>query len=89
MKCKNGMNLALKEHMLQGNPITRLDAITLFGVSNLTALVSNMRKDGWIICSKKINYVKAQKRLNDFLTFIPPKNLPVREIQLTEYWISK
>lgn len=84
-----GLNLAAKEHMLAGNPLTRLDALILFGVSNLPELVYELRKDGHIIKSQKIAFAAAMVRINKHATLQPPSNLPIREIMLTEYRISR
>ena len=55
----------------------------------LTDVISEMRKEGWIIESRSIPFAAAVKRVNEYAVLEPPKNLPVREIQLTEYWMSK
>jgi hypothetical protein len=90
MKSLNyGLTLAAREHLASGKPITRLEALVLFGLSNLTDLVSQMRKQGWIIKSKKVPLAAAVKRVNDYAILTPPANLPVREIVMTEYWVSK
>ena len=81
--------MALKEHMLDGNPVTRLEAITLFGVGNFNSEITRLRKEGWIVESQKVPFVKALKRVNEYASFKPPKNLPIKEILLTEYWISR
>ena len=86
---KNGLSFAVKEHLILGNPITRLEAIILFGVPDLTRLVCYMREQGWVIKSKKIPFATAVKRVNDYALLRPPQNLPTREILLTEYWLSK
>lgn len=86
---KNGILMAVKEHLHSGQPITRLEALIFFGVSNLPEVVSAMRKGGWIIQSRQIPFAAAVKRVNEYAVLEPPKNLPVREIQLTEYWMSK
>ena len=86
---KIGLVTAAKEHLAEGLPLTRLEAIVLFGVPDLTKLVSEMRRDGWVITSKKIPYAKALRRVNEFAVLTPPKNLPIREIPLTEYQVSK
>lgn len=85
----SGLNLAAKEHMIGGNPLTRLEAIILFGVSNLPELVYEMKKDGHIIKSKKIAFAAAMVRVNKHAVLQPPSNLPIREIMLTEYWVSR
>ena len=41
---KYGVGLAVREHLASGQPITRLEAIMLFGVSNLTHIISSLRK---------------------------------------------
>ena len=90
MKRNNyGLAFAAKEHLLSGNPITRLEAIVLFGVSNLTDLVSEMRKQGWVIESKSVPYARALKRVNEYAVLKTPPNLPVREITLTEYTLNE
>jgi hypothetical protein len=85
----SGLNLAAKEHMIGGNPLTRLEAIILFGVSNLPELVYEMKKDGHLIKTKKIAFAAAMVRVNKYAVLEPPKNLPIREIMLTEYWVSR
>ena len=84
-----GMVLAVKEHIAAGNPITTLESIVLFGVPSLTKVISDMRKEGWVIQSRLTPYAAAVARVNRHATLRPPSNLPVREVQLTEYWISK
>ena len=84
-----GHALAVKEHLLAEKRITRLEALILYGLSNLADVVSAMRKGGWIIKSGSIPFVAAVKRVNEYAVLEPPRNLPIREIQLTEYWLSK
>ena len=90
MKIKrNGYVLGVKEHLLRGQPITRLEALTLYGVASLTSAISQMRREGWVILSRKIVFAAAVVRVNEHAVLTPPPNLPIREIQLTEYWLSK
>ena len=86
---KFGLVLAAKEHLASGQPLTRLDAMVLFGVPDLPKVVSEMRREGWVIESRRIPYSVATKRINKHAVFEPPKNLPVREINLTEYWVNQ
>jgi hypothetical protein len=86
---KHGLVMAAREHLLEGKPITRLEAIVLYGVPDLTKLISDMRKQGWTVHSQKIPYVAAARRVNEHAVLQSPKNLPVKEIQLTEYWVSR
>ena len=81
------------EHYMrvEGNPITRLEALTLFGVQNITAWIDEMRKDGWVIKSNEILMIEAIRRLNevDDVVFAPARNLPVKQISMTQWWFSK
>jgi hypothetical protein len=86
---KFGMEMAVKEHLLEGHPLTQLESITLFGLSLLSRTISRMRKDGWVIKSQRVPYAKALNRVNQFAQFTPPKNLPVRDVYLTEYWVQR
>lgn len=88
-KYRHGIGLAVREHLADGLPLTRLEAITLFGVSNLTTIISSLRREGWQIESQLIPYARAVVRLNKQITFSPPENLPTREILLTEYRLQK
>ena len=85
----SGLNLAAREHLMSGLPLTRLEALVLFGVSNLPELVYEMKKQGIIINKKDVAYAAAMVRINQYATLKPPPNLPIREIMLTEYWVSK
>jgi hypothetical protein len=85
----HGLVMAAQEHLISGKPITRLEAMVLYGVPDLTKLISDMRRKGWIIETRKTPYAAAVKRINQHAVLTPPANLPVREIILTEYWVSK
>ncbi len=74
---------------MSGQPITRLEAIVFYGVSDLTKVVNRMRKEGWIVETRPLPFAAAVKRVNEFAVLKPPENLPIREIQLTEYWMNK
>jgi hypothetical protein len=80
---------ALKEHMLEGYPVTQLEAIVLFGISDLAREISRRRTEGWIIKSKRVPYARALARAREYAVIEPPKNLPIRDIHLTEYWVSQ
>ena len=86
---RNGLALAAREHLASGQPITRLEAIVLYGVANLPDIIKEMRKQGWIIKSRQVTYAAAMTRMAEYAELRPPKNLPVREIRFTEYWVSK
>lgn len=82
---KTSLVMALKEHILSGQPITSMEAVTLFGVPVLTAEITRMRQSGYKIESRKVPFVRVVRRINQFAVFVPPSNLPVKEITLTEY----
>jgi hypothetical protein len=86
---RSGLNQAAKDHLLDGHPLTRLEALILFGVSNLPELIYEMKKQGWIIETKKVPYATAMVRVNEYAVFQPPKNLPIREILFVEYVVSR
>jgi hypothetical protein len=86
---RHGLVLAVREHLAEGKPITQLEALTMFGFTGLTPLISDLRREGWMIKSHSIPYMAALARVNQVAKFVPPANLPIREIRLTEYWMSK
>ena len=81
--------IAVREYLATGAPITEIESCVLFGVTSLPGLLSIMRKEGYVFGSRKTTYAAALRRINEFATLVPPDNLPVREINLTEWWISQ
>jgi hypothetical protein len=86
---KYGLALAAREHLASGQPITRLEAIVLYGVANLPDVIKEMRRQGWVIQSQLVPYATALSRVNRHAVLQAPSNLPIRDIQLTEYWIGE
>ncbi len=86
---KNGNHSALKEYMLSDEPVARLEATLMFGVQELTSSVMRLRNDGFIIKSRKVPMITVLKRLQKYCICKPPSNLPVKEILVTEYWVSR
>jgi len=86
---RHGLVLAVREHLAEGKPITHLEALTMFGVPSLTKVISDLRREGWVIKSQTVPFMAALARVNHVANFTPPTNLPIREIRLTEYWVSK
>ena len=86
---RNGLPGAAKETLLAGKPLTRLEAMVLFGVANLPDVVKAMRREGWVVEQRLVPYAAAMKRINEYAVLKPPPNLPVREIMVTEYRVSK
>ena len=78
----------LREYLLSGAKITTLEALLLFGVQTLSAELTRMKQEGFIIKKNKISMAKIITRINQFTVCKPPENLPYKEITMTEYWIS-
>lgn len=83
-----GVNAA-REYLLEGNVITRLEAMVLFAVPDLTKIISDLRQEGHDVGRRTIPLVRAIRRVNRAATLVPPTALPVHDIQLTEYWVSR
>ncbi len=81
--------LAATEYMLEGNPLTRLESMVLFGVSSHTSLIRRLRKAGWVIESQRISYAAVVQRMKDKAQLTPPANLPVRDVWFTDNWVSR
>jgi len=81
--------LAAREHLMSGKSLTRLDALILFGLSNLPELIYELRRQKFKIEKRDVTYAAVMVRINEFAVLKPPPNLPIREIMLTDYWISK
>lgn len=80
---------ALREHMLEGNLISLLEAILIFGVQSPTAEIGRIKKDGFPIKSRRVPMTKVLVRANKFAHCTPPMDLPHKEILMTEYWIER
>lgn len=80
---------ALREHMLEGHPVTLLEAILLFGVQGPNAEFNRMKRDGFLIGSQTVPMAKVIRRINEYTLCRVPENLPYKEISLTEYWIKR
>lgn len=81
--------LAARDHLLSGKPMTRLEAMILFGVPDLTKIISDLRRQGSIIHTRPVTYVAAMLRVNEHAVLQPPANLPVKEIILTDYRVGQ
>ena len=86
---KNGNHSALKEYMLGDEPVARLEATLMFGVQELTSSIMRLRNDGFIIKSRKVPMITVINRLQKYCICKPPSNLPIKEILVTEYWVSR
>jgi hypothetical protein len=81
--------MALREYMLEGNRVSLLEAMLLFGVQAPNAELTRMKRMGFLIKAQKAPMAKIIRRINKFTVCEVPKNLPYLEIYLTEYWVSK
>lgn len=81
--------MALREHMMEGHPMSLLEAMLLFGVQNLNAEMARMKRNGFLIKSQRTPMTKILQRLNKYTLCKVPPALPYQEIQMREYWISR
>jgi len=81
--------LAAREHLLEGNLLTRIEALILFGVPDLTKIISDLRKEGYVVKKREVPYLAVLTRVNRQAVLQPPANLPIKEIVLTEYWVNR
>jgi hypothetical protein len=82
-------SLALKEHMLEGNRVSLLEALLVFGVQSLNAELGRLKKEGFLVKKDNVSMAKILRRINETTLCEAPKQLPFREITMTEYWISR
>ena len=79
---------ALKMFLLEGNLISVLEAMVLFGTQSPRYEILRLKKAGFVIGKQKVPMIKILTRLNKLAVCQSPSNLPVREILMTEYWIK-
>ena len=80
---------AVTEHLLKGQPITRLEAINLYGLQDLTRTISRLRAAGFRVERTKTTLEQAVLRLQKVIKMSPPKNVPIREMMISEYRVIK
>lgn len=80
---------ATREYLLAGNLITRLEAMVLFAVPDLTKLIADLRREGHEVERRTAPLAAAIRRVNEAATLVPPPTLPVGDIKVTEYWVSR
>lgn len=86
---QKGKIMALREFMEEGNTVSVLEMVALFGVQAPNRTLTTFKEDGMVIHKRKVTMLSVLKRINKFCTFKEPVNLPVKEILMTEYWVSK
>jgi hypothetical protein len=80
---------ATRDYLLAGHAITRLEAMVLFAAPDLTKIISDLRRQGETVQRRTIALSHAIRRVNETATLVPPPALPVRDINVTEYWIER
>ena len=87
---KYGNTTALKEYMINGGRVSRIESLLLFGVQNFTAVLTLIKRDGFIVKKTPVSIAKILRRINENnVACKAPKSLPVRDIIMNEWWISK
>ena len=87
---KYGNTTALKEYMINGGRVSRIESLLLFGVQNFTAVLTLIKRDGFIVKKTPVSMAKILRRINENdVACKAPKRLPVRDIIMNEWWISK
>ena len=87
---KYGNTTALKEYMINGGRVSRIESLLLFGVQNFTAVLTLIKRDGFIVKKTPVSMAKILRRINENnVACKAPKDLPVRDIIMNEWWISK
>ena len=83
-----GAKDAMRDHMLDGNSVSILEAILLFGVQSPNRTLTALKREGYLVGSQRVRMAKIITRLNKYAHVIPPAELPTREILMMEYWIK-
>tara|TARA_B100000073_G_scaffold263752_1_gene223477 strand:+ start:286 stop:561 length:276 start_codon:yes stop_codon:yes gene_type:complete len=88
-RIKYGNSEALLEYMLDGGTVSILEAILYFGVQSPNRAFTQFKRKGFIVKKKSVSMAKVMVRLNKNIKCNTPKNLPIRDIIMSEYYISK
>ena len=86
---KYNPEVAFKEHILAGKPLSMLEAVVLYGVSNGYAATGRLRKDGFVITAERIPLARAYARLKQYMPIEPPKDLPTKEVSITQWRLER
>ena len=81
-------SMAMLEHMLE-HPLSLLEAMALLGVCNPAAELTKLRKEGWVIQSRRVNMARIVRRMNQWAVYKVPAQLPYKERLMMEYWIER
>jgi len=69
----------IRNHLLSGKHITQLDALKLYGCLRLSAVIYDLRAEGWPIVMEKLQ-VAPRKRVGDY--YIKPEDLTPDGVQM-------
>ena len=75
--------------MLDGGTVSILEAILYFGVQSPNRAFTQFKRKGFIVKKKSVSMAKVMVRLNKNIKCNTPKILPIRDIIMSEYYISK
>lgn len=81
--------IAVEEHLYKKLPLTRLEAIVLYGVNDLTGRIAKLRASGMQIERKVITMENAFKRLQKITKCKPLAQTPIKDIKTSEYRLIK
>ena len=62
-KIKYGNTSALTEYMIEGNRISRIESLLLFGVQNFTAVLTTIKRKGFIVKKTSVSMAKIIRRI--------------------------
>jgi len=82
-------SVALEEYVLAGNKISILEGVLLFGVSNPYEAIRGLKKKGFSIKKTPVAMAKILTRINKNYKVERPKGLPISDIIMHEWWVSK
>jgi hypothetical protein len=88
MRKFNGTD-ALLDYLLSGNSISVVEATLMFGVQSPNRALTSIKRRGYFIGSQRAPLTKIIKRMNQYMVCEPPKDLPHKEILVSEYWIKR
>jgi len=75
--------------MLNGKNVSILEAILYFGVQSPNRAFTSFKRKGFLVKKKSASMAKVIVRINKNLKCDTPKNLPIKDINMSEYYISK
>ena len=82
--------IACNEYMVEGNRLSVAEGILYFGISNVYPFIKSLKKQH-IIKKSPVTMARILTRINnnDRCKVGRMPNLPVSDINMTEWWISR